>query len=464
MTNRRHLAIVGAGCWALMLLIAGVSWWMMPPEPQLSNKVGDYFLRPRRTVNVWLDQPRFMTIGDPIFAQTGDTTRLVGVVAEIDDEQNLESRRGVRANFRGGVVTRAKLTLYGSAPALQAGDYFERHATDQSMGWVIQTMMSPEMKTKIGNLIINSFDRNRDVLVAAFEPVVKESISAATVILREDLEKSFDRHQKEIDQLSERFQNELLQEQILPLVQDEIWPVVQEESQPLATTIGREIWREVSVWRFGWRYLYDKSPLPDRKLSEQEFERFVDDKAIPILKEHVDDFVGLQQRLLTRISTNEKVKATVSAALREVATDPEVRDLVSVIFREVVTDNDRLKNTLESKWKTDAGRRAIWMANNRLDPTVRRIGETMFGSPETEITPEFARVLRNRVMHKDARWLTLHSAALENRDESKVAAIEKVHREDGIDSDDQPRNDEWPVVIATTITNIPTVAAEPTLE
>ena len=445
-----------------MLLIACVVWWMTPRTPQLANRVGDYFLRPRRTVNVWLDQPRFMCIGDPIFAQSEGSTQLVGVVADIDDEEDRESRRGVRAQFRGGLVTRATLTLYGSAPSLQPGDYFERHATDRSMGWVVQTMMSPEMKTKIGNLIINSFDRNRDVLVAAFEPVVKASISDASVILREDLEKSFDRHQDDIDRLSERFQNDLLQQQILPLVQDEIWPIVQEESRPLATTIGREIWREVSVWRFGWRYLYDKSPLPERKLSEQEFERFVDDKAVPILKEHVDDFVGLQQRLLTRISANEKVKTTVSAALREVATDPEVRDLVSIIFREVVTDNERLKDTLESKWKTKAGRRALWLANQRIDPTVRSIGETMFGSPETEITPEFARVLRNRVMHKDARWLTLHAAALENRVESTVTANEQVDRAD--EDDDGRRDNEWPVVNITTLTDIPTVTAEPTLE
>ena len=463
MKNRRQLAIVGAGCWAALLLIASIAWWMTPRSPQLTNRLGEYFLQPRHAVDVWLDRPQFVCIGDPIFAQSGDGTRLVGVIADIADAEGLESREGVRANFRGGRVTRATLTLFGSAPPLQPGDYFESHTTDRSMAWVVQTMMSEDMKNKIGTLIIDSFDRNRGALVNAFEPVVKESLTAATEIMREDLELSFDRHQEEIDRLSERFQNDLLRKEILPLVQEEIWPIVQEESRPLATEIGREIWREVSVWRFGWRYLYDKSPLPDRKLSEQEFERFVDNKALPILKEHVDDFVGLQQRLLTRISTNDKVKTTVSMTLRKVATDPEVRDLVGVIFREVVTDNERLKETLEAKWKTKAGKRALWLANHRLEPTVRSIGETMFGSPKTEITPEFARVLRNRVMFKDSRWLTLHAAALENRDDVTMAAIKQFERSDDADGD-PPRDDEWPVVKATTQTDIPSVTAEPHLE
>ena len=52
---------------------------------------------------------------------------------------------------------------------------------------------------------------------------------------------------------------------------------------------------------------------------------------------------------------------------------------------------------------------AMRIANDRLQPTVTEIGKALFGSPRTGITPEFARVLRNRVLHKDERWLILKS-------------------------------------------------------
>ena len=49
------------------------------------------------------------------------------------------------------------------------------------------------------------------------------------------------------------------------------------------------------------------------------------------------------------------------------------------------------------------------MAGERLYPTVHRIGQVLFGTPETGVTPEFARVLRNRILRKDFRWLVLEA-------------------------------------------------------
>ena len=106
----------------------------------------------------------------------------------------------------------------------------------------------------------------------------------------------------QLREIGDRLQADLVEKEIIPLVQDEIWPIVDEESRPLAAKVGQEIWNEVSVFRFGWRYLYDKTPLPDRKLTEKEFNRFVDQKAIPILEAHIGDFVELQKTLLKRVS------------------------------------------------------------------------------------------------------------------------------------------------------------------
>jgi hypothetical protein len=52
------------------------------------------------------------------------------------------------------------------------------------------------------------------------------------------------------------------------------------------------------------------------------------------------------------------------------------------------------------------------MANGRLESTITRIGQALFGSPKGKITPEFARVLRNRVLHKDDRWLVLNPGVM----------------------------------------------------
>ena len=64
------------------------------------------------------------------------------------------------------------------------------------------------------------------------------------------------------------------------------------------------------------------------------------------------------------------------------------------------------------------------MANGRLESTITRIGQSLFGSPNGKITPEFARVLRNRVLHKDDRWLVLKPGAAKETQASAEPARE----------------------------------------
>jgi hypothetical protein len=53
----------------------------------------------------------------------------------------------------------------------------------------------------------------------------------------------------------------------------------------------------------------------------------------------------------------------------------------------------------------------VAVAAERLEPTARRIGDLLFGTRETGVSPEFARVLRSQILGKDRRWLVLAASA-----------------------------------------------------
>ena len=116
----------------------------------------------------------------------------------------------------------------------------------------------------------------------------------------------------------------------------------------------------------------------------------------------------VQQEVVRRASENEKVQAVVSEASMKVFRDPEFQTLVTNILKDVFVDNDRLTAVFERNWKSPQAQKALQLTNARLEPTVTKIGQALFGSPEESITPEFSRVLRNRILHKDDRWLVLH--------------------------------------------------------
>ena len=420
--------IVGGLIW--LLAIAALVIFLGPRKQvgSVANKLLSYFGNQTRTVELYSSNYQRVGVGDPLFLQAGDETIRVGNIAHIDFGPGYEE-------YKLGDSKTAQLTLFANAPKFVAGDYIEVHQAGRSMEWVLRTMMPPKTRQEITKLISQAWDTHQEDLADLFAPIIKDSVSDASRIVKEDLKEAIDSHRSEIDELMERYREQLVEEEILPLIRDEIWPIVQEEAQPLAETIGEEIWDEVSVWRFGWRYLYDKSPMPKKKLTEKEFTRFTEKSAIPILENHLEDFIDVQKNLLTKVSANEKVKKTFSSSAAVVINDPKFRDLVTSIFREVLVDNERLTEAFAQRWESPQGQAAIERANRRLDPVVTRIGSTLFGSTQTAITPEFARVLRNKVLHKDERWLTLHSAAIGNRDPARVETILHSRSETPVDND-----------------------------
>lgn len=398
---------IGAGVfiWAGALVAAANAWNSEDSRiGDVAKQVGGYLASRRQQIDIVSPEFVVLGVGDPVFMEVNGQSRPIGVVCKLDFPPE-ESPGPVRLAW----VQRATVECYAGMPPLGEGDFMALHQTDASVGWVMQTMLSPAMRNEIRSLITTAWDRHQSVLIEQFRPVLEQTVMDSAKLVREDLAKQIELRRDDIAALGQRYQDDVLEKEIVPLIREEIWPIVQERSTPLVEKIGREIWSEFSLWRFGWRYIYDRTPLPDRNLAGREFDRFLSDKAIPVIESHLDEIVDLQKDLVSEIAANERLRSAMSGAARTMVDDPEVRDLIREIFDAVIVNNRRLRDSVEQTWKTQAARDALASANSRLEPTITAIGQTLFGSPQGEITPEFARVLRNRVLHKDDRWLTLHS-------------------------------------------------------
>jgi hypothetical protein len=397
-------AIIGTLIWVGLIAFAIMfTRQTLERAPSATEQITQYIGNQRRTIEINFPYRRYIAVGDQVFLADSDKVAPIGVVSQVKDKSYLGK----------GLVwsDRAFVTLFGSAPTINERSFLEYHEAPDSSAWVLQTMLPPEKRQELTKLIVDSYQKNQTDIVQALRPVVEESMRDASDVIRDDLKTAFEAREDTIRKIGQRYQTDLVQKELIPLIQQEILPIVKAEGEPLANQVGQEIWSNVSMFRFGWRYMYDKTPLPDRKLTEKEFKRFVDEKAMPILQSHVEDFVDVQKRIIERLARNPKVKASVAKSLQTVIQDPEVQDLLREVFQEVFLDNDRLTGVLEDHWKSPAAQRALALANQRMEPTITDIGMSLFGSPRENITPEFARVVRHRILHKDTRWLTLHVEA-----------------------------------------------------
>jgi hypothetical protein len=366
------------------------------------EKLVNYACNQNLEVPIEFAQPQWIAVGDLVFSGDRMEYNPIGFVSRAGQSDS-RTREIVEARH-------ATVTFFSTAPGLSAQDYLQYHMPGNDTTWVIETMLPPEKRRELTKLIMESYVRDREVIINAIRPIVAKSFSEAAVILKEDLQTAFARHETQLRQIGEKYQSELIEEQLMPLLHEEIWPIIQEEGEPLARKMGGEIWREISVFRFAWRYMYDRSVGPDESLTERELNRFLQSKVAPILNSHTDEMMDLQNRIVARVAKNERVKDVVVSAFKTVTSDPEVHQAVTNIFQEVLLNNLRLRESLQRNWSHPEALAAIELTSFRLEPTINEIGVTLFGSPEEQITPEFARVLRHRILHKDSRWLTLHLA------------------------------------------------------
>jgi hypothetical protein len=404
--------IVGVLIW--IALISGGYVYLrgsMTAQPATFELLAQYVGKQRHTVDLNIAAPQLLRVGDPVFLTDSDRYAPIGFVSSVADGDS-------KALY---YTHRAKVTFYGAAPNFDDQAFLEYHRAPDTSEWVLKTMLHPAKRQEIGKLILDGYTQNQEKIVSLLRPVVEDTLRDASLIIREDLQEAFARREKRFRKIGAQYRSEFLEAEIIPLIQEEIWPIIQEESEPLTAQVGQEVWQEVSVFRFGWRYLYDRSPLPEKRLAEREFERFLDEKAIPILKSHVEEFLELQEKILRRVSNNPKVQMAFNEIANRVVTDPEVQAVLTEVFEEVFLENRKLKRSLEQNWKSPRARRALQAASSLLDPTIREIGVSLFGSPKEQITPEFAKVLRHRILHKDDRWLVLHVAGPTISDETRYA-------------------------------------------
>lgn len=390
---------IGIFAFAVILLRNTVS-----STPRASRMLLDYVTKQRRLIEVEFPVQVVLSRGTPVFSSDPTQINPIGVVSSLAGSESI---------FKGAARTeRASILLYGNAPRLSEGDFANYHSAPDNTEWVLKTMLPDEKRQEISALLASAYQENQKEILDAFRPILNESIATASQIIREELNVAFEKRGSQLEELGARYRKELIEEKIVPLVKSEIVPIVQLESEPLVGEIGQEIWGEVSVFGFGWRYIYDKTPLPDRKLTEREFSRFADQKAIPIIMSHMDEIIEVQKRVIRKVAKNPKIKASLTESFQSVLKDAETQALLTEIFEDVLINNERLKLALEKQWQSPAAQRAISLANERLEPTINEIGVSLFGSPNGEITPEFARVVRHRILHKDSRWLTIETQGM----------------------------------------------------
>ncbi|HEX4149002.1 MAG TPA: hypothetical protein VHY20_08440, partial [Pirellulales bacterium] len=363
-----------------------------------------YVGRPR-TLVLDFSRPTDVAVGDVIYLPLGDPRQPSGL-RRVGEVQALWASGRPQEASRADVA-QASALIYPSAPALGALPALVYHTKPDTFVWVIDALFTPERRASMLVDLQQALEAHRAEIVAAFQPLIESSLGDLRDVLEQDLPPAIERHRPEFEALAAKYRREILDQQLLPLVKSDVLPIVRQQTEPVLREVGEELWQHVSLWRFGWRFAYDLSPLPEKNLMDREWNRFVQEDALPTLEKHSDQFVDLIKNILRDVSRDPRLQAAVRGSLETIAGDPQVRQLGRALFDEVVVHNPHFRQAIERRLADPQTRQAIELAAGRLEPTLRRIGDQVLGTQASGITPEFARVLRTEILDKDERWFVL---------------------------------------------------------
>lgn len=345
-----------------------------------------------------------LAIGDPILVRGKDGRyRQVGVV--------LDNFNPSKDQFR---TRRATVSIYDEALNETNGGFrLMYYSTPESLDWVAATIIPPERLQQIVELIAADWKIHQQEIIRQLTPLIQEGVRRGIAAIEAELPAAIQSHRNQFTRLGDRYRTEIMQRQILPLIRDRILPIIQEELSPLLNEIGISLWKRVSLWSFTWRYFYDVSPLPERNAVKKEFDRFLEEEAVPELQAHSSEFIAVTESIISKLSRDPAINQTVRRSLRTVAADPELHSIIWSIIRHSVLQNQKLRESLDDYSNSQQAKELLRLTSARLEPTARAIGDLIIGSRTGGVTPEFARILRAQILLKDRHWLILVPVAEE---------------------------------------------------
>ncbi|WDQ16107.1 hypothetical protein [Rhodopirellula sp. P2] len=407
------IRLLGAAFWLGCLVIGG--GWLIASSRGGARPLVSAVWTPTESV-VLADPTSALSVGDAAFAKDPgrDQWHQVGHVGQV--------------NPAAKTVT---LTLYAPVDLDLDNPFWDRgqpidatlHRSSGKVDDVIATLLPKPKREELARKISAAMREHGEEISEAMLPLVFETFRQSLPVIESELVASLKRHDAELESITTRFREEIVQDQMVPLIRTEVLPVLRLHGREPAEVIGREIWGKASLWRFGWRALYDSAPLPERELVREEWSRFVEQEVVPIVEEHLDEITEAVEAILRDLAANEVLRDQLGKVALQIVQDDEARDLLQTIVMEAVVDNDRLRQVWVDVWTSPEAREKLRTAGERLEPIIREIGDEVMGTRRDGIEPGFARVLRNQILGKDKVWLTLKTEPRLGADPSQPIAL-----------------------------------------
>jgi len=398
--KRRNRILAGAAIWAAA--IGAVGWAVRAHASELkrpAGEVGRYLVGRPAVHTVELEPP--LRVGDPLL---DEERGYLGRVVAIRDAAGREADATWHLDDPATVTADVALDPEVELPP---DPRFRSRTAPRDSRWILQTLL-PEHKRQVVLAELESFtDAHEREITAFLRPLAEDVIAHGMGVLEANLAAAIEAHDAEIQALVDDHRS-MVKDEIVPVLKERLGPSAKEKAEPLLTEIGRELWVELPMWSLGWRAFVDTIPGTRQDRVDEWWAQFVEEKAIPIVREYEDDLIIALEELIDEGLHDPEVRRTLSDATKRLAADPAFKRLIRGVLEDALVRPFDVR-ALFKRLLADEGHQArLRQLERAFAPALQRVGRLLTIDPETgRIDPDLARVLRRVVFNKDARWVEL---------------------------------------------------------
>jgi hypothetical protein len=406
----KHRVVLGAIIWIVAISTIG----SLLSTAELDSRWGRlwrYGTQSAQKVQVKIANEETVSEGERVMGFADGRLRLIGRVIEVkavDPKHNM-----------------ALLAIDPESPAVTKNARFRVINARGDMSWAIKTMLPEHKLKKIKDELIRFKNENSDQLMDLGQIVAKDLVKESIDVLNANLSESVKRHEKAWRKVLDKHRASL-KDDLLPVLKERLGPTVKKKLKPVLTKIGKELWDELPIWGVTWRALADTIPGVRKQYMEKWWNDFLENKAIPIVKNHEKEFIELAEDLSILAAEDAAVRGRLAVIARRLVDDPDFRKLVNVILNESLIEPFKGEKFLRKMLNNKDFQDRFNDLNVEFAPVLQRITQIIIEDEQHGgLNPDLVQVVRRVFFEKQARAIIVDLDTVGN---SESAASDQVFR------------------------------------
>jgi hypothetical protein len=275
--------------------------------------------------------------------------------------------------------------------------------TPLSAEQAIDALLPPTIQRQAAEQIVADWREHDEVLTTVWAPIAAELFSAYLQVVRDDIEASVRRHEKQLWAIAKARGRSIAAE--WPAIQQRLQPILQEHLTPVLSRLLSQALLDAPKVRIAWSIA--------RGRNAEAYQAMLDWISEYLANMSDRDRAELNSafaRAWDAATEDEILTERFAGIGRDIVEDRELREVFAEIYREAISQNPQTDRFIRTHvLESPELRKQMYVFIELFAPTARKIAALCLFDENGATRPEVVHLVRSVALGREVCWVTLHT-------------------------------------------------------